>query len=160
MLTIVLPLAAVVVVAVCTTLAYMHYASREVVNSFALSSVSCKIEETVKDGVKSSVKVQNAGNIAAFVRVAVVANTVDASGNITGKADVSTHLCGADWVKHTDGYYYYKTPVAPGGKTGELLTSAIDLDGIQVTVLSEAIQSQPASVAQEAWGVAPASLGS
>lgn len=139
------------------TVAYLATHTKPVVNTFTPGEVTCKVEETVDNGVKSSVKVQNTGNVPAYIRVAVVANTVDAQGNITGAADeniLKNALAASGWTKNGD-YYYYNTAVDPNGLTGELLKNSIELDGIQVTILASAIQSTPTDAVQEAWGYVP-----
>ena len=148
-----------VVIGSAMTIAYLSHSSKPVTNEFSPSQISCEINEKVEDGFKKSVMVQNTGKTKAFIRVAVVANTVDEEGNITGAANVDGFLGGANWVK-SGMYYYYTQPVSPNGTTGELLKDSINLTGIQVTILAEAIQSEPASAAQSAWGVPPASLES
>lgn len=155
----VLALVMLVIAVAGTTIAYLSHSSEPVVNSFTLSEITCDIEETVRGGVKSSVMVKNTGETAAFIRVAVIANTVDGKGSITGPANVDSYFGGANWVK-SGMYYYYTQPVSPNETTGELLKGPINLTGIQVTILAEAIQSEPASAAESAWGVKPASLGS
>lgn len=149
-----------VIVSSALTIAYISHSSRSVENKFAPSSITTAIIEEVKDGKKSSVTIQNTGLTEAFIRAAVIANTVDEEGNITGLADVSEELGSSDWILHSDGFYYYTKPVAPEGFTGELLAEEIDLKDLQVTILAEAIQSEPASAAEDAWGVYPASLES
>ena len=136
------------------TVAFLATHTDPVVNTFTPGKVTCQVEETVEGGVKSSVQVKNTGNVPAYIRVAVVANTVDAQGNITGAYDVSDKLCGDNWTKNGD-YYYYNTAVDPNGLTGELLKNSIELEGIQVTILASAIQSTPAEAVQEAWGYVP-----
>lgn len=149
-----------IAVAAGSTIAYLTDSSDPVVNELAPSAISCEIVETVGGGVKSSVTVKNTGKTTAFIRVAVVANELNDDGQIVGPADVSGALGNAGWVR-SGMYYYYTQPVAPnGGLTGELLSSAISLDGCQVTVLAEAIQAQPADAVVSAWGVNPANLGS
>ena len=67
------------------------------------------------------------------------------------------------WVKGNDGYFYYRTPVAPGNSTGESLLSCTPYypEGVDpqyilsVEILATAVQSTPASAVQEAWGVMP-----
>ncbi len=147
--------------AVGTTVSYIRYSSQALINEFTSSVITCQIDETVTNGVKSSVTVKNTGDSSAYIRAAVIANCVNGNGDIVGAADVSSFLAGSGWVK-SGMYYYYTQPVAPSASTGELLKqgSSIDLAGIQVTVLAEAIQSQPAGAAEDAWGVSPASLAS
>ena len=159
-LVIALVLALLLVAAIGSTVAYLTHSSENgLINSFSPSAITCSIEEAVSGGVKSSVKVKNTGETTAYIRAAVVANAVDKDGNIIGSADVSTNLCCSGWVQNGS-YYYFTKPVAPEESTGELLSSAIDLNGKQVTILAEAIQAEPAEAAQSAWGVSPASLGS
>ena len=135
------------------TVAYLATQTRPVVNTFTPGEVSCEVvEEFNTDKTqKTSVKVQNTGNVPAYIRVAVVANTVDAQGNITGAADVSTALAASDWTE-SGGYYYYKGIVQPSEVTGgNLLKESINLTGIQVTILASAIQSTPADAVEDAW---------
>ena len=144
--------------AVGATYAYVHIKTPAVSNSFAPATISCELEETVESGVKKSVTVKNGGTQSVYVRAAVVANSVDDEGAIIGAADVSASLCGTKWVKHTDSFFYYTEAVAPNSSTGNLLKADIDLTGIQVTILTEAIQAEPEGAAEDAWGVKPATL--
>lgn len=129
-------------------------------NVFTPGSVECQIVESVSNNVKSSITVlnpDNAGNTDVFVRVAVIANNLDADGNvIPGTPDISASLSGSvhgtGWIRIGD-YYYYSASLKPGESTGNLLGGSISLTGKQVTVLAEAIQSEPADAAEEAWGV-------
>lgn len=130
-------------------------------NTFTPGKVSCEVKETVQNKVKSDIVVQNTGDIPAYIRVAVVANTVDAEGNITGNVENFTFDLGGGWTKN-GGYYYCNTPVVPGDQTADLLDSSITLDGVQVTVLAQAIQahgvnSDGESAVFDAWGVVPGS---
>ena len=69
------------------------------------------------------------------------------------------------WTKGTDGYFYYLTPVAPGGLTdGSLVNCTVTYpQGVEpeyilsVEILATAVQSTPAKAVQEAWGVTPVS---
>lgn len=150
----ILALVLILAFAVVGTVAVLYARTGSIVNIFTSGSVTCKVEETVTDGVKSSVTVKNTGNTSAYIRVMVVANTVDSSGNITGSADVSSKLCGSDWqYNSSDNCYYYKGAVKSGASTGELLKNSIDLDGLQVTILASAIQSAPDTAAKTAWGM-------
>lgn len=136
------------------TLAFLTTRTTPVVNTFTPGEVSCRIVENVTDGIKSSVKVKNAGNIDAYIRVAVVANTVDAEGNITGAADddiLRNALAASGWTKGADGYYYHNGVVAPNALTTELLSNPINLSGVQVTILASAIQSIPDDAVKGAW---------
>ena len=139
-------------IAVGVTTAFLLDKTGPVENVFQPTKVTSSVDETVSDGKKASVKIQNTGTTDAYIRVAVIANSVNDSGGVTGSADVTSALAASGWAKNGD-YYYWASKVAPNAKTGELLKSAIDLEGLQVTILAEAIQAEPASAVQEAWGV-------
>lgn len=137
------------------TVAFLVTHTDQIVNTFQPTDVTCEINEGFNDNntVKTSAVVQNTGKIPAYIRVAVVANTVDADGNITGEKDVSNELASSGWTKVGD-YYYYNGVVQPKETTGQLLDDdGIDLNGIQVTILASAIQAEPDSAVAQAWGV-------
>lgn len=144
----------ILVMAIGGTVAFLVTHTDQIVNTFQPTDVSCEINEKFNDDntVKTSAVVQNTGKIPAYIRVAVVANTVDADDNITGAADVSNKLAGSGWTKVGD-YYYYNGVVQPNEKTGNLLAEGIDLNGIQVTILASAIQAEPTNAVAEAWDV-------
>ena len=145
----------ILVMAIGGTVAFLVTHTDQIVNTFQPTDVSCEINEKFNDDntVKTSAVVENTGKIPAYIRVAVVANTVDAEGNITGEKDVSNELASSGWTK-IDGYYYYNGVVQPNETTGQLLDAdGINLDGIQVTILASAIQAEPDSAVAEAWSV-------
>lgn len=144
----------ILVMAIGGTVAFLVTHTDQIVNTFQPTDVSCEINEKFNDDntVKTSAVVENTGKIPAYIRVAVVANTVDADGNITGAKDVSNKLAGSGWTKVGD-YYYYNGVVEPNEKTENLLAEGIDLNGIQVTILASAIQAEPDSAVAQAWGV-------
>ena len=144
----------ILVMAIGGTVAFLVTHTDQIVNTFQPTDVSCEINEKFNDDntVKTSAVVENTGKIPAYIRVAVVANTVDDEGNITGAADVSNKLASSDWTNVGD-YYYYNGVVQPNEKTGNLLAEGIDLNGIQVTILASAIQAEPTNAVAEAWDV-------
>lgn len=144
----------ILVMAIGGTVAFLVTHTDQIVNTFQPTDVSCEINEKFNDDntVKTSAVVENTGKIPAYIRVAVVANTVDADGSITGAADVSNKLAGSGWTKVGD-YYYYNGVVKPNETTGNLLAEGIDLNGIQVTILASAIQAEPTNAVAEAWDV-------
>jgi len=153
-------LALVVALSIGLTSAFLT-STRGLTNTFTPGEVSCKVHETVSINEdtnkkeKSAIVVENTGTIPAYIRVAVVANTVDAEGNITGSANVSGSLGGEGWVLGADGYYYYTKIVEPERDTSNLVKAPIPLSNIQVTVLAQAIQahgvSDGESAVAEAW---------
>ena len=148
-------LLALVLILVCTvggTVAYLVTHTDPVVNTFTPGEVSCQVEEKFEgNNVKTEAVVKNTGNVPAYIRVAVVANTIDAQGNITGMETLPAGwLNTEDWTKSGD-FYYYKGVVQPGDVTANLLNADINLEGIQVTILASAIQSMPDDAVNEAW---------
>lgn len=154
-------LLALVLILVCTvggTVAYLVTHTDPVVNTFTPGEVSCQVNEEFNEDntVKTKAVVKNTGNVPAYIRVAVVANTIDAQGNITGMATTLPvgWLNTENWAEGDDGFYYYKGVVQPGDVTANLLTvDGIDLTGIQVTILASAIQSMPDDAVNEAWNM-------
>ena len=148
-------LLALVLILVCTvggTVAYLVTHTDPVVNTFTPGKVSCQVEEKFNEKTKTEAVIKNTGNVPAYIRVAVVANTIDAQGNITGMASLPQvdWLNEANWTKSGD-FYYYKGVVQPDAVTENLLKNGIPLTGIQVTILASAIQSMPDAAVEEAW---------
>lgn len=145
----------ILVMAIGGTVAFLVTHTDQIVNTFQPTDVSCEINEKFNDDntVKTSAVVENTGKIPAYIRVAVVANTVDAEGNITDAADVRDKLASSGWTE-VNGYYYYNGVVQPKETTADILgADGIDLTGIQVTILASAIQAEPDSAVAQAWGV-------
>ena len=150
------------------TLAYLTMKTDPIQNVFTPSHVSCFVEEDFDGTTKSNVNVRNDSDINAYIRVKLVTYRVNAANqHIGGIADLPTFTLGAGWVKHTDGYYYYTQPVAPGASPAANLTDSMTLTGSytdadggkQVSeVMAEAIQSVPTNAVVSAWGVDPSTL--
>lgn len=133
----------------------------DVTNSMVPGQVPIQINETVSNNVKSDVTVTNNGNIQAFIRVAIIANAVDAQGNVTtGQAPQFSY--NADkWQPLSDGYYYYKGVVEPKGTTGDttapLFTGPVDFANGEINILAESIQvlggvTGDGKASFDAWG--------
>lgn len=162
--------------AVAGTVAYLVTSTGPVTNTFTPASVTTQVEETFDGTTKSDVRIQNTGNIDAYIRAAVIVNWADAQGNISAtpvkttdyEMDlniVTTENPNAPWFQGTDGYYYCKASVAPDGSTPALIDRCIQKgtapEGfyLQVTILADGIQSVPADAVQQAWGVTVDSSG-
>lgn len=165
-------LVALLLLLCCTvvgTLAYLVDKTPEVKNTFEPASVSTAVEETFKNGEKKDVKIQNTGNIDAYIRAAIIINWADKQGNISATpvktTDYTITWTKEGWVEH-NGYYYYTAPVAAGALTGELFTDCKLAEkvtppegySLQVTILADGIQSEPADAVIQAWGVDPSAL--
>lgn len=141
------------------TLAYLSAVSDQVTNTFSAGKVTNNPTEEFDGTTKSSIIIENKGNIPVFIRVRLVTYRVDDEGkHIAGEATVPDFTPGTDWFREGD-FYYYKNAVAVDGKTSNLLGTSItlrqytDADGGKqvIEVISESIQSDPTSVVEEAW---------
>ena len=149
------------------TVSYLITSTDPVTNTFEYAKVSCQVNETFTGGVKSDVKIQNTGNIDAYIRAAVIVTWKNASGNVYGQP-VPTNAYtisynNTDWIQHDDGYWYCKDEVAANGSTPVLITKcektvkAAPPEGydLSVEILADAVQSQPVDAVQDAWGYTP-----
>ena len=135
------------------TLAWLSDQTPAVVNTFAVPENTPEVEEKFDGSVKSSVTIQNTGNITSYVRVKLVGNWVDQNGHVASQPEGST-LEGwpvtvtDDWFLK-DGWYYYQSPVSPDHATAELLQqkvkSTVPKDSgitFQLNVIAETIQAE------------------
>lgn len=149
--------------AVGSTVAFLATKTEPVENSFEYANVSCEVMQGRDTDGSSIVQVKNTGTISAYIRAAVVANWMDTDGNIAASVpegySYELTCSSGSWVQGTDGFFYYLLPVAPSASTeGNLLTCTVTCPEtpkytLSVEVLTEAIQSTPASAVNEAWNV-------
>ena len=170
--------------AVAGTVAYLVTSTGPVTNTFTPASVTTEVVEEFNGQTKSNVKIQNTGDIPAYIRVAVIVNWADDKGNVSGtpvkdsdyvmdlNIDTGT-TTNAPWFKGSDGYYYCKTAVKSVKQdtkncyTPVLIKSCIKATGaqapagydLQVTILADGIQSVPADGVQQAWPAVQVSGG-
>ena len=157
-----------------TTLAWLTDTTEDQTNTFEYAKVSCQVLEDVNSNEtqKTKVRIQNTGNTEAYIRATYVVTYREEAGNIlyetlenNWKVDLSNIINTESWVPGEDGYWYCKTPVAPGEETPALFKAPINgngrfLDGgrskeqaiTYVEILATAIQSQPVKAMGEAWG--------
>lgn len=156
------------------TVAYLVTATDPVTNTFTPSSLETKIEEKFTSKVKENVTIKNTGNVKAYIRAAVIVTWQNTDGTVYGTVpkpgegeDYSFTGPAPGWTGlESDGYYYYTSPVEPGSETSALIQSckprkAAPADGytLHVEIISEAIQAEPTTAVQEAWGVTVGSDG-
>ena len=127
-----------------------------VTNSMEPGKVPIQINETVSNNLKSDVTVTNTGNIQAFIRVAIIANSVDEKGNVT-VGEKPNFTVSTAWTE-IDNYYYYNGIVEPNGTTDPLFTDKVGFDGGEINILAESIQvlggkSGDGNASLDAWGV-------
>lgn len=150
-----------VLVLICgTVFAYMFHRTEDQSTTFTPAKVSCEVAETYTDNAKSSIKVENTGNIDAYIRVRLVTYWVDAEGKVAAKSSPALSITPANgWIAGKDNTFYYPTPVASKGTTPDLLSDPItleaDADGNRqvIDVFAEAIQAEPTNAVTSAWKV-------
>lgn len=162
-------LAAVIVLlagAVGGTWAFLVAQSEPVQNNFTYAHVRCRIDETFDGTTKSDVKIQNTGDIPAYIRARIVVTWKDASGNVSStvpvkNTDYTIAFNTTDWTQQ-DGYWYCKNAVDAKDFTPVLIkeckrteTAAPEGYYLSVEILADAIQSEPASAVTEAWKYTP-----
>lgn len=140
--------------AVGSTAAFLVTKTEPVVEDFAYAQVSCQVTDALA--------VQNTGTAQAYIRASYAVNwRLDGEESIAA-AVPEGYSCdpveNPQWEKGEDGYFYYPYPVDPGGETPSLLTCSVSRPEepeytLSVEVVAEAIQSNPAGAAEEAWGV-------
>lgn len=145
------------------TVAYLVTQVTPITNTFTPSQVTCAVTEDFDGTVKSNVNVTNTGDTDAYIRVKLVTYRVNDNGDhIGGTASVPDFTPGTNWVKHSDGYYYYTLPVKPNERPTAALIESIELTGPYndadggkqvIEVMAEAIQSGPAKAVGESWRV-------
>ena len=140
--------------AVGSTAAFLVTKTEPVVEDFAYAQVSCQVTDALA--------VQNTGTAQAYIRASYAVNwRLDGEESIAA-ATPEGYSCdlaeNPQWEKGEDGYFYYPYPVDPGSETPSLLTCSVSRPEdpeytLSVEVVAEAIQSNPAGAAEEAWGV-------
>lgn len=148
------------------TIAYFTSKTDTDVNTFVPSKVTCAVEESFDGSVKSNVAIRNTGNVIAYVRATVLVNWVDENDESRVLAiapipdtDYSLVFGDSGWVKGGDGFWYYRSALAPQGLTNNLIERAEQLseapDGyrLSVQIVATAIQAQPADVVSDEWAV-------
>ena len=169
---------AVVAASTFAVVAYMIRRSEQLQNEFIPASVECLVEENFQAEKKTSVTVQNTGNIEAYVRLRLVTYWQDSKGFVVGRSSPEVQF-GNGWNYDTDKWIYdakektlyYKLPVAAGQSTTDLLKLTNQFTGIHiekvvenvngivytyhpvVEFIAEAIQSQPKNAVSDKWHV-------
>ena len=152
------------------TLAWLTANSGPVTNTFTPAHVTCEVKEDFNGTTKKDVQIKNTSNIDAYIRAYVVVTWKNAEGEVYGKLpelgkDYTMTMPGDAKWKQSGGYWYYTDAVEAGGYTGKLIDECkligkppADSYSLSVEIIAEAIQSQPDSAVQQAWGVVPSTL--
>ena len=167
---------ALLAAAIPTVYAYMFRSTETLNNVFEPANVACSVDEDFvtqdEKQYKTSIMVQNTGNVDAYLRVRFVVHWEDSKGNVISK-DIDLPEFTIDtnnWIRDSnDSYTFYcKTPIKPDKLTPNLLATGqsitmtpvnIPFEGVDyyyypvIEIISEAIQSQPANAVQDSWNV-------
>ena len=159
-----LSLCQIFALAVGTTFALLKANTDPVENTFTAAKSGTDIVEKLDGSQKKSIVVKNTGTAVSYVRVKLVMNWVDESGNVSAEPVNITPSITDNWFEQ-GGIYYYKMPVAAKGETTNLLKTPITQPNapagyhLEVTVLAESIQAAPSTAVQQSWGVGVDSNG-
>lgn len=161
----ILSLCLIFALAVGTTFALLKANTDPVENTFTAAKSGTDIVEKLDGSQKTSIAVKNTGTAVSYVRVKLVMNWVDESGNVSAEpVGITVDYDNTKWFEQ-DGIYYYKMPVAANGETTNLLKDPITQgtapEGyhLEVTVLAESIQAAPSKAVTDSWGVGVDSNG-
>lgn len=152
----ILSLCLIFALAVGTTFALLKANTEPVTNTFTAAKSGTDIVEELDGNQKKSIVVKNTGTAVSYVRVKLVMNWVDESGNVSAEPVNITPSITDNWFEQ-GGIYYYKMPVAAKGETTNLLKTPITQDAapegyhLEVTVLAESIQAAPSKAVEGAW---------
>lgn len=160
----ILSLCLIFALAVGTTFALLKANTEPVTNTFTAAKSGTDIVEKLDGSQKTSIVVKNTGTAVSYVRVKLVMNWVDESGNVSAEPVNITPSITDNWFEQ-GGIYYYKMPVAAKGETTNLLQTPITQGTapagyhLEVTVLAESIQAAPSKAVTDSWGVGVDSNG-
>lgn len=130
-------------------------------NIFEVGRITLNIEETFADNVKTDVRVQNTGNVEAYVRATVLFSWQDKAGNLVlGTPEegvdytISWGDLTTDWLKQGN-YYYCKSAISPGANSAVLIAnctqiSYTDSRCLVVDIVGQGVQAKKEAV-EEAW---------
>ena len=151
------------------SLAYLSMKTEPVKNEFTYGKVSCEVLEDFDGTVKNNVRIKNTGNIPAYIRARVVVTWKNENGDIYGTKpvlgeDYSFDFNSEKWIGMTTDsglYFYFPDPVELGAETDWMLYNFKKSENanvpegydLSVEILADAIQSEPVSAVEEAWGV-------
>lgn len=169
-LNLILGLLLVALLGVAGTYAYLIATTSPVENSFTPATVSCEIDETFTNNIKTNVRIENTSDVDAYIRASIVVSFVDANENTVGIVPVlgkdytmELNLNDTSWFKGGDGFYYCRAKVARSDFTPVLITEAKSIGNspyqLKIEIVASAIQSLPTNAVTDAWGVTVDSNG-
>ena len=157
-------LSILLLITVSTTIAFLSKKST-IDNSFIIGTVSTQVDETFENKVKEDVSIKNTGNVDSYIRAFILISYKDDNDVILTdtpilNTDYSISMSNStNWIySNNDGFYYYKLPVEPNNNTDILIDECRELQPhndkiLNVDIITESIQANPATAVTEAWGV-------
>lgn len=150
--------------AVSGIIAYLMSESKTISNEFKPVLVTCEVQETFTDNVKTDVSVKNTGDVDAYIRATVIANWVSDEGKVHSSmpkagTDYNITWSTTGWKVADDGYRYHVEKVASKANTAKLIDKVEEVTTapagfhLELQILATAIQANPEQVVEEAWGV-------
>lgn len=135
-----------------STLAYVIVKTQELKNQFDPPHVEIAVQGNT---------IQNKSDVPMYVRATIVATFIDEDGNTssfmpTDGIDYLLTLDTENWLRGSDGFYYYKSPVAAGASVSLVTKAVQSIDGdnglaLQIQVVASSIQTDPSDVVTSAW---------
>ena len=142
------------------TVAYLIDTAGPVTNTFTPSNIDITVDENFEGKVKENVQIKNTGDTAAYIRAKIVVTwkkTVKVNGEdiefvFSDTPELGTHytmeLNNSAWIKGSDGFYYYLSPVSPESSTSNLINKATWIKAcddtsysLSIDIISQAIQA-------------------
>lgn len=161
----IIPIVLILMIVIGGTIAFLT-TQNSIENSFVLGQVKPEIKENFNSAnkVKEDVYVKNSGNVPIFVRTAIIINWKDKEGRVLDlppAKDVDYSISfstSTNWIKSQDGYYYYKNALDVNDDTDILIEECIQTREyedrtLEVNIIVQGIQAEPANAVEEAWGV-------
>lgn len=149
-----LALVVILSIAIGGTIAWLKD-SQSITNAMVPGNVPVSIGESISGTSKNQITLTNEGNVQAYLRVAVISNSLDEDGNIIPNNSSSTITTNGNWTQ-IGNYYYYNGIVEPGASV-DLLGSAIDFSSSEVVVMAQTVQVlgsfDEGTASQKIWGV-------
>lgn len=153
------------------TLAYLATGTDAVENVFTPSKVTIDIEEKFDGYEKKDVGVTNTGDIPAYARLMLTETWVKLGENGSrtpvakpeGAKVICTPTAPEKWLQSDAGIWYYTEILAPGASAtlfSHIKYEAPEGYAVDVRLLGEGIQAEPAEAVWTAWPVAVAEDGS
>lgn len=149
-------------VSVGATVAYLIAKTPSIENSLQTATVSCAVQGDTSAELKSNITIKNTGNTSAYLRAKILVvwqadnGVVSANMPVAG-TDYTLTVGSTNWLLGSDGYYYYRSSVAPDSASETLISATTLLSerpegySLSVQIYASAIQSNPQSAVAQVW---------